>query len=469
MDTVELSDSVSLGSGSEGEVDLLLKRANRHGLIAGATGTGKTATLQRLAEGLAKQGVPVFVCDVKGDLSGIAVGKDGSLNPALVWDVFGKSGHPLRTTVSEMGPLLLSRLLDLSEAQDGVLQICFRLADDRNLLLIDLKDLRALLEFVSDNAKEIGQEYGLVSPSSVAAIQRALLALENDGGAEFFGEPALDLPDLMRVDGTGRGIISILAADQLVRSPRLYSTVLLWLVAELFEDLPEAGDLDKPKLCLFFDEAHLLFNDASPVLQEKLEQAVRLIRSKGVGVYFITQSPLDIPPALAGQLGNRIQHALRAFTPQDQKVVRAAADTFRANPGFDTREAITSLAVGEALVSLLDDSGAPTPVVRAKISLPDSRLGQLKADEIARLKSLSPVAGRYEREVDRESAYEILSRKVETAPVPQQQSQLPQPRRAPGRQAESLGMALAKSAIRAAANQIGREVMRGLFGSLRRW
>jgi uncharacterized protein len=457
--------TVLLGDGPQGLVTLLLKRANRHGLIAGATGTGKTVTLQRIAEGLAADGVPVLVCDVKGDLAGIAARKDGSgLSPALVWDVFGRSGHPIRTTISEFGPLLFSRLLDLNDTQTGVLNIAFKLADEHGLLLLDLKDLRALLGHIGDNSKEISSTYGLVAPASVAAIQRALLQLETDGGASFFGEPALELPDLMRTDINGRGMISILSAEQLYLRPRLYATVLLWLLAELFEELPEAGDLPKPKLCLFFDEAHLLFNDAPKVLLEKIEQVVRLIRSKGIGVYFITQNPTDIPPAVAGQLGNRIQHALRAFTPADQKTVNAAADTFRANPAFETREAIMALSVGEALVSLLDASGAPQVVERVKIRLPESRLGPLSAEERARLMNGSPVSGRYERSVDRESAYERLTQKTVTA----QQQVPPDEARPRGRQPESMMTAVTKSVLRAAASQVGREIMRGLFGSMRR-
>jgi DNA helicase HerA-like ATPase len=442
---------------------LPLKRANRHGLITGATGTGKTVTLQRMAEGMAAAGVPVLVVDVKGDLAGIAAKKDGGFNPSILWDVFGQNGHPLRTTISEFGPLLLTRLLDLSDAQAGVLQVAFKLADDEGLLLLDLKDLRALLTHIAENAKEISAQYGLVSPASVAAIQRGLLALENDGATGFFGEPALELIDLIRTDINGRGIISVLAAEQLYPRPRLYATTLLWLLSELFEDLPEAGDLPKPKLCLFFDEAHLLFRDMPGVLQEKIEQVVRLIRSKGVGVYFITQNPLDVPPAIAGQLGNRVQHALRAFTPADQKAVRAAAQTFRANPAFDTEEAITQLAVGEALVSLLQADGSPGVVERLKISLPESRLGPLTAPERQQLMAASPVSGRYDRLVDRESAYERLQKKVDDrlAPAPKEEKQ------SGGRQRDSLVTSATKSFVRSMASAVGREIMRGILGSMR--
>lgn len=458
-------DSVLIGDSSQGEVSLLLKRANRHGLIAGATGTGKTVTLQRLAEALAQQGIPVFVCDVKGDLSGIAVQKDGKLNPAILWDVLGQTGHPARTTISEFGPLLLSRLMGLNETQTGVLNVCFRVADEQNLLLLDLKDLRALLDEVSRNAKEISSKYGLVSPTSIAAIQRGLLGLENEGAAQFLGEPPLVLHDLMRTDYSGHGIISVLVANQLIQRPRLYATFLLWLLSELFEELPEAGDLPRPKLCLFFDEAHLLFKDMPEVLLEKVEQVVRLIRSKGVGVYFITQNPTDIPPNVAAQLGNRIQHALRAFTPADQKVVKAAADTFRPNPAFEIRNVITQLAVGEALVSLLDATGTPTVVERVKIRLPESRLGPLSADESRQLLALSPVAGQYDQTIDRESAYERLTQRVEAhrGSVPVSQPKAPAARRG-----DDLVTAVAKSALRAAASQAGRSLMRGILGSLMR-
>ncbi len=483
-------NALLLGDSATGEVALLTKRANRHGLISGATGTGKTVTLQRLAETMAMTGIPVFVCDVKGDLSGIAARKEGGFNPAILWDVMGASGHPTRTTISEFGPLLLARLLDLNDTQTGVLNVCFRVADEQGLLLLDLKDLRALLDHVSQNAKSISSQYGLVSPTSVAAIQRAILSLENEDAGRFFGEPPLALPDLMRTNPQGRGIINILVADQLIQRPRLYTTFLLWLLSELFEDLPEAGDLPQPKLCLFFDEAHLLFNDMPKVLLEKIEQVVRLIRSKGVGVYFITQNPTDIPLGVAAQLGNRIQHALRAFTPADQKTVKAAADTFRPNPAFDIREAITQLAVGEALVSLLDATGAPSITERVKIRLPESRLGPLTAAERQQLIAQSPVAGQYDRVIDRESAYERLTQRIEqnqqrsgnSGSVPQTSATQPwgtaateatppsnrSEKSSAPRRGDDLVTAIAKSALRAAASQAGRSLMRGLLGNLLR-
>ncbi|HEY1077456.1 MAG TPA: helicase HerA-like domain-containing protein, partial [Fontimonas sp.] len=388
--------------------------ANRHGLVAGATGTGKTVTLQVLAEGFSEIGVPVFAADIKGDLSGVAmigeakpklaeraaqVGLEGyapAACPTVFWDVFGASGHPVRATVSDMGPLLLSRLLDLSDVQDAVLSLVFKYADDQGLLLLDLKDLRATLLHVADNAKALGSEYGLVSKASIGAIQRALLQLEEDGAEAFFGEPALDLNDFMRTDLTGRGIVNVLAADKLFQKPKLYSTFLLWLLSELFENLPEQGDAEKPKLVFFFDEAHLLFKDAPKALVEKIEQVVRLIRSKGVGVYFVTQNPLDLPDEVLGQLGNRVQHALRAFTPRDQKAVRAAAETFRSNPNLNVETAITELGVGEALVSTLQDKGIPGVVERTLIRPPRSRMGAITPDERKLVISRSPVGGRYE-------------------------------------------------------------------------
>ncbi len=388
---------------NERELVLLPKLANRHGLVAGATGTGKTVTLQKLAEGFSKIGVPVFLADVKGDLSGICRApeppKQGILDrvkqlgitdftpagcPAAFWDVFGEQGHPVRATISEMGPLLLSRLLALNETQTGVLTVTFKVADDNGLLLLDLKDLRAMLQYVSDNSKTVGPKYGNVSAASVGAIQRGLLRLEQQGGEKFFGEPALDLVDLIQTDAAGRGVINILAADKLLQSPQLYATFLLWLLAELFERLPEVGDPEKPKLVFFFDEAHLLFSDAPKQLQDKIEQVVRLIRSKGVGVYFVTQNPLDIPDTVLGQLGNRVQHALRAFTPRDQKAVKAAAETFRANQGLDVATAITELAVGEALVSFLDEKGTPIPVERALVVPPASQIGPITAGAAGR-------------------------------------------------------------------------------------
>ncbi len=404
---------------------LLLKLANRHGLVTGATGTGKTVTLQVLAEGFARNGVPVFAADIKGDLSGIAA--PGDSKPPFVkraqeigvpyepdqfttvfWDVFGEQGHPVRATISEMGPLLLSRLLDLNDTQEGVLNIAFRLADEQKMLLLDLKDLRAVLAHIAENASTLTTQYGNVSAQSVGAIQRQLLVLENQKGQMFFGEPALEISDLMRTDRDGRGIVNIMAADKLMANPRLYATFLLWLLSELFEQLPEVGDLDKPKLVFFFDEAHLLFNGAPKVLLTAVEQVVRLIRSKGVGVYFVTQNPLDIPDTVLAQLGNRVQHALRAFTPRDQKAVRAAAETFRQNPKFKTEEAIMQLAVGEALTSTLEGKGTPTMVERTLIAPAMAQVGPITPQQRQQAINASPLKGKYETMVDRESAYEIL-------------------------------------------------------------
>lgn len=409
---------------------LVLKRANRHGLIAGATGTGKTVTLQTIAEGFSRAGVPVFLADVKGDLAGMAVAGSETeakwtmkrateigmpdygyaANPTVFWDLFGEQGHPIRTTVSEMGPLLLSRLMGLNDTQEGVLSIAFRYADEENLMLLDLKDLQAMLAFTAENAAELSARFGNVTRASVGAIQRSLLTLEDQGGAHFFGEPAFDIHDFIRVDPQGHGQVNILAADKLMRSPRLYATFLLWLLAELFETLPEVGDPEKPKLVFFFDEAHLLFDEAPKALLEKVEQVVRLIRSKGVGVYFITQNPVDIPESVAGQLGNRVQHALRAFTPKDARAIKQAAETFRSNPGLDVAEAITELKVGEALVSLLQLDGSPAPVERALIAPPRARVGTLSAEERQRFIEWSSFGAKYATLVDRESAYEMLSK-----------------------------------------------------------
>ncbi len=429
--------TIFVGASGDKRLELDLKRANRHGLIAGATGTGKTVSLQILAEGFSKVGVPVFMADVKGDLAGLAMPGSATHKahatlqeraqsmgltdyayeafPAVFWDLFGEQGHPVRTTVSEMGPLLLSRLMGLNETQEGVLTIAFRIADEEQLMLLDLKDLQSMLTYVADNAATIGTRYGNVTKPSVGAIQRQLLVLENEGGARFFAEPALDVTDFMKVGDDGRGQVNILAADKLMQSPRLYSTFLLWLLSELFEVLPEVGDPDKPKMVFFFDEAHLLFDEAPKALLEKIEQVVRLIRSKGVGVYFITQNPIDVPEGVGGQLGNRIQHALRAFTPRDQKAIKAAAETFRINPGLNVTSAITELKVGEALVSLLDSDGAPAPVERAFIRPPCSRLGPLTAQERKVMIASSPFAGRYEETIDRESAFEILKARAEQA------------------------------------------------------
>ncbi len=433
-------DAIYLGSSrnpddsiKKGEY-LDLKLANRHGLVTGATGTGKTVSLQVMAEGFSNAGVPVFCADVKGDLSGIAakgefkdflearakaIGfEDYEFQefPVIFWDLFGKSGHPVRATVSEMGPLLLARLMNLSDAQEGVLNIAFKLADDEGLLLLDLKDLRALLTNVNDRAKEIASTYGLVSTQSIGAIQRQLLVLEQQGGTNFFGEPALNIADLMRTTRDGRGAISVLAADKLMSSPRLYSTFLLWLLSELFEELPEVGDPDRPKLVFFFDEAHLLFDEAPRALVDKVEQVVKLIRSKGVGVYFVTQNPLDVPDIVLSQLGNRVQHALRAYTPREQKAVKTAAETFRPNPELDVMKTITMLGVGEALVSTLEKKGIPSIVERTLMRPPSSRLGPITDAERQKIMAVSPVAGQYDETVDRESAYEILMKRAEEGP-----------------------------------------------------
>ncbi|WP_380873383.1 hypothetical protein ACFB49_41150 [Sphingomonas sp. DBB INV C78] len=421
-------------SPTAGPQELNLRRANRHGLVAGATGTGKTVTLQGIVEGFSKLGVPVFVADVKGDLSGMALAgsptdKLHSVwaaraaeigytdwayadNPVIFWDLFGEQGHPVRTTVSEMGPLLLARLMGLNDVQEGVLSIAFRVADEQGLLLLDLGDLQAMLAYLGENAADLTTRYGNVTKQSVGSIQRQLLQLESQGGDKFFGEPALDIADFIGADEQGRGFVNVLAADKLMASPKLYATFLLWLLSELFETLPEVGDPEKPKLVFFFDEAHLLFDEAPDALLDKIEQVVRLIRSKGVGVYFITQNPIDIPEKVAGQLGNRVQHALRAFTPRDQKAVKSAAETFRANPDINVETAITELKVGEALVSLLQADGSPSPVQRTLIKPPCSRVGPLNEKERAIIRSVSPVDGKYENAVDRESAEEILAAKA---------------------------------------------------------
>jgi DNA helicase HerA-like ATPase len=429
---------ILIGLGANGEKQYLnLGLANRHGLIAGATGTGKTVTLQGLAESFSAEGVPVFLADVKGDLAGISMAGSPTFknadklearakelgmddyayadNPAVFWDLFGEQGHSIRTTISEMGPLLLARLMDLNETQEGVLNIVFRYADENGLLLLDLEDLQALLMYAAENAGEFTGKYGNVTKQSVGTIQRQLLALESQGGAMFFGEPALEIADFLKLDEQGRGYVNVLAADKLMRSPKLYATFLLWLLAELFEVLPEVGDPEKPKLVFFFDEAHLLFEDAPKALMDKIEQVVRLIRSKGVGVYFISQNPIDIPEEVAGQLGNRIQHALRAFTPRDQKAIKAAAETFRINPDLDVATAITELKVGEALVSTLNEDGSPAIVQRTLIKPPRSRLGPVTEKERAIIRSVSPVDGKYDTKVDRESAEEVLAQKASDA------------------------------------------------------
>lgn len=469
----------------EKELYLLPHMANRHGLIAGATGTGKTVTLQVLAERFSAIGVPVFMADVKGDLAGIS--QPGGNNPKVadrikqlglrdypfegcpvtVWDVFGELGHPVRATVSEMGPLLFSRLLNLNDTQAGVLSMVFKIADDNGLLLLDLKDLRAMLQFVGDNAAAFRTQYGNVSAASIGAIQRGLLQLEQPGGEKFFGEPALNLDDLMQTDSNGRGVVNILAAEKLLHAPMIYSTFLLWLLSELFEQLPEVGDLEKPKLVFFFDEAHLLFADAPTNLLQKIEQVVRLVRSKGVGVYFISQNPLDIPDIVLGQLGNRVQHALRAYTPRDQKAVKAAAETFRQNPRFDAEKVIAELGVGEALVSFLDAKGAPGIVERAFILPPHSQIGPITPEQRRALIASSLVAGYYEKLVDRESAYEVLTKRfAEETKLEALEQQEKTAARAPARRSDTMFEAVAKSTLRAVGSQIGRQLVRGVLGSL---
>ncbi|MCB5189628.1 DUF853 domain-containing protein [Methylobacillus arboreus] len=473
---------------------LLPRMANRHGLIAGATGTGKTVTLQAIAESFSRMGVPVFLADVKGDLAGISQPGGGNARidarvaqlgledfsfaacPVTLWDVFGKQGHPIRTTIAEMGPLLLGRMLNLNDVQSGVLTAVFKIADDNGWLLLDLKDLRAMIQHVAENAAQYSAQYGNISSASVGAIQRALLQLEHEGADQLFGEPALNLDDMMQTDQKGWGIVNILAADTLYNSPRVYATLLLWLLSELFEKLPEVGDLEKPKLAFFFDEAHLLFNDAPKSLLDKIEQVVRLIRSKGVGVYFVSQNPLDIPDVVLGQLGNRVQHALRAFTPRDQKAVRAAAETFRTNPAVKVSEVITELAVGEALVSFLDDHGRPTPVERAFICPPGSRIGPLTPVEREQLIKRSIVYGHYENSIDRESAYEILKGRAAEAPAEQQDADtgfdwgglFGGGAKKSGKSSNRQGVleTAAKSTALAIGSELGRQILRGVLGSI---
>lgn len=512
--TKDIEGAIFLGAsdGGDGAQFLTLKRANRHGLVAGATGTGKTVTLQNLAEAFSRAGTPVFLADVKGDLSGLSqpgepkdflAKRAGMIGledyeheapPVMFWDLFGRQGSPIRTTISEMGPLLLARILGLNDTQEGVLTIAFQIADDEGMLLLDLKDLRALLIDLSERRKEISASYGNVSTASVGAIQRRLLELERQEGDKFFGEPALDLMDLMRTDRNGRGYVNILAADELMMSPKLYATFLLWLLAELFEELPEVGDPDQPELVFFFDEAHLLFDDAPKALVDKIEQVVRLIRSKGVGVYFVTQSPSDVPDDVLGQLGNRVQHALRAFTPRDKRAVKAAADTFRQNPNFSAAQAITELGVGEALTSFLDTKGRPGVVERTLIRPPTSRLGPATEAERKAVMKASPVAGRYEEAIDRESAFEILQNRAEKvaaaaeaaerAEAETRRKQLEAKEREKAERAakrnqksssgrrssrsDSVIETAAKSAARSVARSLGRELVRGLMGMLRR-
>ena len=495
---------------SKEQIFLLPKMANRHGLIAGATGTGKTVTLRTLAENFSARGVPVFMADVKGDLAGLS--QPGGNNPKVLerakelkiddfkgeacpvvfWDVFGEQGHPVRATVSEMGPLLLARLLELNDTQEGVLNMVFTIADENGLLLLDLKDLRSMLQYVADNADQFKTQYGNISAASAGAIQRNLLALESQGADKFFGEPALNLEDLIQTQG-GKGIVNVLAADKLMqKSPKVYATYLLWMLSELFENLPEIGDPEKPKLVFFFDEAHLLFADIAPAVKQKIEQMVRLIRSKGVGVYFVSQNPLDIPDVVLGQLGNRVQHALRAFTPRDQKAVKAAAETFRQNPKLKVETVLTQLAVGEALVSMLDENGSPQIVERAKIVPPRSQVGAITADQRKAIVASSLIAGHYEKAIDRESAYEILQaragEKTQTAGVPPVVASTPtpegekrsllaealgtataafQPTIGPrGGRYDSLATSMVKSAMRAASSSIGRQIARGILGGI---
>ena len=475
-------------------LDLLPALANRHGLITGATGTGKTVSLQVIAERMSGIGVPVFMADVKGDLAGVSqagamspklgerlktIGADAptfAAMPVVFWDVFGEQGHPVRATVSDLGPLLLGRILDLNETQQGVLAIVFKLADDNGLLLLDLKDLRALLQYAADNAQSLQASYGNIAAASVGAIQRGLLKLEQQGGDKFLGEPMLNIDDLLQTDG-GRGFVNILAADKLMQSPQLYATMLLWLLSELYERLPEVGDRDKPKLVFFFDEAHLLFSDAPKVLLDKIEQVVRLVRSKGIGVFFVTQNPLDVPDIVLGQLGNRVQHALRAFTPRDQKAVKAAAETMRANPKLDTEKAITELGVGEALISFLDEKGRPNMVERAYVLPPASRIGPITPDERKAVMANSPVKGTYDKVVDRDSAYEKLANRAAVSAGASNAStgsggfmdslkgSLGGLMTGSGRK-DSLVEAMAKSAVRTMGSTVGREIVRGVLGSL---
>ena len=513
-----MPDPLLIAKDTAGVQDLVLlpALANRHGLIAGATGTGKTVTLQRMAEALSRIGVPVFMADVKGDLAGASQAGElkGKIKerveqlkladfkteacPVMFWDTFGKQGHPVRTTVSEMGPLLLARMLNLNDTQQGVLTLVFKIADDNALLLLDMKDLRAMLQYVGDNAKDFTTQYGNVSAASIGAIQRGLLEIESQGADQFFGEPALNIQDFIQTDSKGHGVINILAADKLMTSPKLYATFLLWMLSELFEQLPEVGDVEKPKLVFFFDEAHLLFTDAPKALLEKIEQVVRLVRSKGVGVYFVTQNPLDVPDTVLGQLGNRVQHALRAFTPRDQAAVKSAASTMRANPKLDVEKAITELGVGEALVSFLDEKGRPTVVERAFVAPPGSRLGPITPEERAALMKESLVAGVYEKTVDRESAYEKLTGRVTgggtaggsaTPAQPSAPGGTPagaqQPAQAEGGglldglknilfgttgprdgQHDGLMQTAAKSAVRTIGTQVGREILRGVLGGI---
>jgi len=510
-----MSESILIGAGGEplASIELLLKRANRHGLVAGATGTGKTVTLQVLAEGFSRAGVPVFAADIKGDLSGMSQSWEPSSpfkaraeqigltdyksesTPVVYWDLYGQKGHPIRTTISEMGPTLLARLMEVSDAQEGALAVAFKMADEEGLFLLDMKDLKAILDFMAENDRVVSKKYGLVTTQSIAALQRKIMQLDQAGADGFFGEPALDLRDFMRTDLSGKGIVNILAADRLVQSPTLYSTFLLWMLSELFEQLPEVGDMDRPKMVFFFDEAHLLFRDAPKALLNTIEQVVRLIRSKGVGIYFVTQNPQDIPETVLAQLGNRVQHALRAYTPSETKAVRIAAESFRPNPGFKTEDMITALGVGEALVSTLDAKGIPTIVERTFIRPPLSQVGPCSPEARARVISASPIGPRYDAVVDRDSAFEILERKAADLEAQQAELEQPEPARSKstrqveeqqdngggimeaifgtsrgrsGRSRQSLAETAMKTMVRQASSTIGRELMRGLMGSLRR-
>ncbi|MEP7213775.1 MAG: helicase HerA-like domain-containing protein [Acidobacteriota bacterium] len=493
-----MSEPILVAKKDAAEFLLLPQMANRHGVITGATGTGKTVTLQRIAESFSNRGVPVFMADIKGDLTGVSQPGGGNQkiddrnkqlgienvqfegSPVTLWDVFGKQGHPLRSTISEMGPLLLSRMLQLNDTQEGVLALAFKIADESGLMLLDLKDLQSLMQYVGENADEFTIKYGNVSKASVGAIQRGLLQIEQQHGELFFGEPAVKLDDFMQTIG-GKGVLNLLAADDLINSPKLYSTFLLWILSELFETLPEAGDLDKPKLVFFFDEAHLLFTDSPPVLVEKIEQVVRLIRSKGVGVYFVTQNPADIPDKVLAQLGNRVQHALRAYTPQEQKGVKAAATSFRENPKIDVEKAITELGVGEVLISMLDEKGIPTIVDRAFVVPPVSKIGPITPEQRAQIMSSSLVAGQYEQAVDRESAFEILQKKTEErqqqqsaadtaeAEAKQQAAEEKAARsaaRGPDTLVESITKSVARSASSSIGRQIGNQIVRGVLGSI---
>lgn len=498
----DLDNQAYIALAGEQRLCMLPKMANRHGLIAGATGTGKTVTLQNLAETFSQLGVPVFMTDIKGDLSGISkAGTPENKNvskrveayrlaeegfeyqcfPVCFWDVFGEEGHPLRTTISEMGPLLLSRLMNLNDTQSGVLSLVFKIADDNGLLLLDMKDLREMVRFVGDNRNQFTLEYGNIAPASIGAIQRALLQLEEQGADKFFGEPAFDIGNLLQRDFSGKGMVNILAADKLMHAPRVYATMLLWLLSELYEQLPEVGDLERPKLVFFFDEAHILFNDAPKALLEKVEQVVRLIRSKGVGIFFITQNPIDIPDTVLGQLGNKVQHALRAFTPRDQKAIKAASETFRVNPQVNVEKTITELGVGEALVSFLDEKGRPNPVEQAIVLPPQSQIGPITPEERAAIIRQSLVYGVYEKEIDRESAYEILReqamKRMHEEEALKQQKEAEKAAKTKKSSGDSVGglfgdilgdvaKQTSRSVTRNVGNQLGREIVRGLLGGI---